>query len=211
MLEMLAPNFLYNAAKDLIKFGLGFRKRQFTPEEKLSLRDKWKPIFETWLLDRRKANYRSDVIIRDVRRFDKYPDSNPEEKGISSWFRLGLMDTYHGGILVGLRWERLIQISDETYRVAKFEEYADGNDPGIKVILAGRIPYHLIQSVDFEGDEYYGFPHIFCHFSMKGEPYESVEFHEKRQIEDFSKPYFVQIGEYKKVRKESLKAGVKHV
>ncbi|MGF6860438.1 hypothetical protein ABIE69_000998 [Rhodobacteraceae bacterium MBR-64] len=121
------------------------------------------------------------------------------------------MDTYHGGILVGLRWERLIQISDETYRVAKFEEYADGNDPGIKVILAGRIPYHLIQSVDFEGDEYYGFPHIFCHFSMKGEPYESVEFHENRQIEDFSKPYFVQIGEYKKVRKESLKAGVKHV
>jgi hypothetical protein len=88
MLEMLAPNFLYNAAKDLIKFGLGFRKRQFTPEEKLSLRDKWKPIFETWLLDRRKANYRSDVIIRDVRRFDKYPDSNPEEKGFRHGFAL---------------------------------------------------------------------------------------------------------------------------
>ena len=113
MLEILAPGVIYNAAKDLIKFGLGFRKRQFAPEEKLELRDKWKPVFENWLLDRRKSNYRSDVIIRDVRRFDKYPDANPEEMGISSWFRLGLMDTYHGGILVGLRWERLIEYQME--------------------------------------------------------------------------------------------------
>lgn len=80
MLEMLAPGVIYNAAKDLIKFGLGFRKRQFTPEEKITLRDKWKPVFENWLLDRRKSGYRSDVIIRDVRRFDKYPDFRPRRK-----------------------------------------------------------------------------------------------------------------------------------
>ncbi len=211
MLEMLAPGFIYNALKDLVKLGLGIRKPQFSPEEKIALRDKWKPVFEEWLLDRRRSGYRSDVIIRDVRRFDKYPDTDPEEKGISSWFRLGLMDTYHGGILVGLRWERLVEVSEGSYRVARMEEYADGNDPGIKVILAGRIPYHQIQSVDFDGDEYYGFPHIFCHFSLKGEPYESVEFYEQRQLENFDKPYFVQIGEYQSIRRESINAGIKHV
>lgn len=211
MLEMLAPGVIYAAAKDLIKFGLGFRKRQFTPEEKITLRDKWKPVFEDWLNDRWKSGYRRDVIIRDVRRFDKYPDTDPEEKGISSWFRLGLINTYHGGILVGFRWERLIEVSEGCFRTAKLEEYEGGNDPGIKVILAGRIPYHLIQSVDFAGDEYYGYPHIFCHFSLKGEPYETVEFYEQHQLEDWSKPHYVQIGEYRKVRQESLKADIKHV
>ncbi|MBU3029874.1 hypothetical protein [Paracoccus marinaquae] len=211
MPEMFSLGLIYNAFKDLVKLCLGIRKPQFSPEEKIALRDKWKPVFEEWLLDRRRSRYGSDVIIRDVRRFDKYPDTDPKKKGISSWFRLGLMDTYHGGILVGLRWERLVEVPEGSYRVARMEDHANGNDLGIKVILAGRIPYHQIQSVDFGGDEYYTFPHIFCHFSLRGQPYESVEFYEQRQLEDFDKPYFVQIGKYRNIRKESTNAGIKHV
>ena len=211
MLEFFAPGFIYSLLKDTVKFIFGIKKPQFSAVEKIALLDKWKPVFEGWLLDRHKSGYRSDVIIRDVRRFDKYPDTHPEDKGISAWFRLGLMDKYHGGILVGLRWERLIETSQGVYRVAKLEEFANGNDPGIKVILAGRIPYHQIQAVDLSGDEYYASPHIFCHFTLKGQPYETVEFYEQRQIDGFSKPYFVQIGEYHSVRKQSIRAGIKRM
>ena len=148
---------------------------------------------------------RRDVIIRDVRRMDKYPEVDSDEKGISAWFRLGLIDTYHRGILVSLGWDRLIEVSENVYRTKKPDEYANGNDVGNKVIRAGKIPYYLIESVDFDGDEYYGFPHIYCHFLLKGEPYESVQFYEEKQIEPRFKPHYVKIGEYAEIRKESLR------
>ncbi len=40
-----------------------------------------------------------------------------------------------------------------------------------KGYLIGFIPYDLIDHVDVTGDEYYSYPHIYCHFAFKGEPY----------------------------------------
>lgn len=45
-----------------------------------------------------------DVIIRDMERIDSYPESSDKNKGISPWFKAGLMGTYHKGIQVGLNW-----------------------------------------------------------------------------------------------------------
>ena len=60
------------------------------------------------LLERGQEQLRPDVIIRDVLRIDDYPELS-EKKGISSWFKVGLLDTYDRGILLGLEWVRLAQ------------------------------------------------------------------------------------------------------
>lgn len=204
MIEFFAPSMIYKATKDLILFGRSFQKRKFSPEEKLALRDKWKPLFEEKLLDNYEDGIRRDVIIQDVRRMEKYPETDSNQKGISSWFRLGLIDTYHRGILVALGWDRLIEVSENVYRTKRPDEYAGGNESGIKVIRAGKIPYYLIESVEFDGDEYYGFPHIYCHFLLKGEPYESVQFYEEKQLDSLCKPFYVKIGDYAEIGKEGV-------
>jgi hypothetical protein len=38
-----------------------------------------------------------------MKRMDKYPDVDEREKGISAWFRSGIVDTYEKGIILGLR------------------------------------------------------------------------------------------------------------
>lgn len=209
--ELLAPGVIYNALKDGLKYVRGRGGPKFTNAERIALAAKWKPLFRENILDNFSKDLRSDVIIRDVRRVDQYPDAKEQKKGISPWFRLGLMDTYHNGILVGLHWQRLIQIGDGEFRVAKVEESRSEDDNGIKVILAGRIPFHLIESVDWEGDEYYPFPHIYCHFSIKGQPYEDVEFYEKRSLGERHLPYFAQIGKYKQIAKASKAEGIKYI
>src|SRR4051812_10178430 len=81
-----------------------FRGRKVTPQDKLALRSKWKPLFQEYIADHRRRNLRLDAIIRDMKRIDNYPESSDTErgKGISSWFRVGLIDTYEKGFMVGL-------------------------------------------------------------------------------------------------------------
>jgi len=38
------------------------------------------------------------LIIRNVKRIDNYPEADDNKKDISSWFKAGLMGTYHKGI-----------------------------------------------------------------------------------------------------------------
>ena len=42
------------------------------------------------------------MIVRDVDRVDDYPDGDTKGKGISAWFKVELLGTYHRGIEVGL-------------------------------------------------------------------------------------------------------------
>ncbi len=49
-------------------------KRKLTPEQKLEYRTKWKPKFIELLAERHVKELRSDVIIRDLRRLDTYPE-----------------------------------------------------------------------------------------------------------------------------------------
>lgn len=203
MLEFLAPSFLYTLAKDGVKAALRLSKGK-SPEEKIALRQKWKPQFEEEIRKNFHEKLRSDVVIRDVKRVDSYPDIE-EKKGISPWFRVGLLDIYHRGILVGLRWTSLIELPDGTWRAKDHKK--DGQGEGIKVILAGQIPFEGIESVDFDGDEYYYFPHIFCHFIYKGEPYETMAFYAKNQNSG-GKPFYTEVASYSDVRKISKKLGI---
>lgn len=72
-----------------------------TPQEILALRAKWKPQFSEWLLTHNHKKLRTDVIVRDLKRMDNYPDT-AEGKGISAWFRSAVIDTYEKGIMLGL-------------------------------------------------------------------------------------------------------------
>ena len=202
------PNLLYNLGKDVF----GWRK-PLSSEERIARRRKWKPMFDEHIRDHFSRKLRSDVIIRDVKRVDQYPDIEEKSKGISPWFRVGLVGTYHRGILVAFHWLRLVHVGDEKFRVLDILDH-DKDDKSleadsIKAIQLGMIPFENIEEVDFEGDEYYGFPHIYCHFSNKREPYERIAIFTQNQLFPDSLPYYSEIADVESVRKESEKAGIK--
>lgn len=176
------------------------RKRRLSPSEIVQLRQKWKTEFEQKLLERRRAGLRTDVIVRDMRRIDRYPNTDDKGKGISPWFRVGLMGTYHKGILLGLRWETLTLDKDKNRW--RFTNYSVGEKGEVKVILMGYVPYESIETVNWDGDEYYGFPHIYCYFdARRKEPYESLEFCEQKYLDEY--PFYTKVAEYDNVRKFS--------
>jgi hypothetical protein len=105
MLEWLAPGFLYTLVKDA--WALRRRRRKLSPSEVVELRKKWKAEFEPKIWETHKKGLRKDVIIRDMKRIDSYPDLDSEAKGISPWFRMGLFGTYHRGILLSHHWHTL--------------------------------------------------------------------------------------------------------
>lgn len=132
---------------------------------------------------------------------DCYPEGGNEGKGISAWFRVGLMGTYHRGILVGVRWETLNRLPNGGgWRLT---DYAANETGEIKVILIGEIPYERIESVDWRGDEYYGCPHIYCHFDGPGRmPYQRLGYSEQRQNIN-GPPFYVDVALDEAVQKAS--------
>jgi hypothetical protein len=145
-----------------------------------------------------------DVIIRDVRRVDEYPDTT-KGRGISPWYKCGLMGTYHKGILLGLSWEMLTSEGANSWR---YTNHQAGESGDLKVILIGYVPYENIEAINWNGDEYYGEPHFYCHFDAKrGEPYEKLAFCEKRELNDI--PFYTEVCPYEPVRKRSKRLGIR--
>jgi hypothetical protein len=202
MIEFLVPSFLYSLLKDGVSFVRG-RRRNLKPSEIVALRQKWKPRFEAEVWKNYRKKLREDVIIRDMKRIDSYPE-NSDQKGISAWFRAGLVDTYHRGILVGLGWERLRnQNGNGQWTFAPgAEQEGDQN-----FALIGSIPYENIEEVDWEGDGYYGYPHIYCFFSHQKEPYEHVGFYTQTKQPDMP-PFYSEVASFDQVRRLSKKLGV---
>ena len=91
----------------------------------------------------------------------------------------------------------------------RFTNYKKGEKGDIKVILIGYVPFENVESVDWEGEEYYGFPHIYCYFdARRNEPYEKVAFCEERDLD--GNPFYTEIVSYPAVRKRSRKLGLKY-
>lgn len=205
MIEWIAPGFAYSFAKDVYSWLRG-QRRHLTAAEVLELRNKWKPLFEKEILKTNRNDLRQDVIIRDAKRFDNYPDVDDRSKGISPWFRVGLVGTYHKGILAGLAYVGLIQHGRDEWRCV---DYRANETSDITVLLTGRIPFEAIQAVDWHGDEYYHYPHIYCHFdAKKKEPYEQLVF----CVENCNPgglPFYTDVASYQDVKKLSRKLGVK--
>lgn len=145
-----------------------------TPSERVQHHEKLRRLFREEIDRCRAEKLRKDVIIRHVNRLDSYPEAR-ESNGISPWFKLGLLDTYHAGIKVGLGWEDLV----ESPSGLRKQDCKKGEQGALTVMLMGEIPYDYIETMNADGDEYYYLPHIYCHFANKGEPYERLYYAEK--------------------------------
>ena len=196
MLEFLAPGFLYSIVKDGIA-AVRHRRRRLSPAEVVARRNKWKPLFEAYISENHRKRLREDVIVRDMKRIDSYPEVE-EGKGISAWFRVGLVGTYHRGILLGLRWDTLTRTSDGKHW--RTTNYSAGEQGDVKVVLVGRVPYEYIDDVDWDGDEYYGYPHIYCSFDHKNEPYEHVGYCTET-VPPTGLPFYTEVVTYNQVRR----------
>ena len=134
-----------------------------------------------------------------------YPDLDENEKGISPWFRLDLVGTYHRGILVAHGWGTLTKDGDAW----RYTDYKAGERGDLKVLLISSIPYENIEQVDWDGDEYYGYPHIYCWFNNKKVPYERTAIYEKHEpIVEGALPWFKEIADVEDVRRRSRKHGL---
>jgi hypothetical protein len=196
-------SLVYNALKDFYRWIAG-RSKTLPPEEVARLRQKWKDEIERrmkWMDD--PAGY-GEAIIRDVKRIDLYPHSDDQKKGISPWFKVALLGTYHRGLQVGLR---IVGLKYEQHEKAwRFCNYGHGEKPDINAYLVGLIPFERIVNIDWEGDEYDNVPHFYCHFtSKKKEPYEEIIICEKKSPGKHE--YYSEIAKYDEVRKLSKKKG----
>jgi len=168
-----------------------------TPSERVHHHDSLRQQFEEEIQRCRREKLRKDVIIRHVNRLDDYPNSQ-ETKGISPWFKVGLLDTYHKGIKVGLGWEGLIE-SPQGLRKA---DYKAGERGALNAMLTGEIPYDFIETMNVDGDEYYYLPHIFCHFAHKGEPYERLFYTQEVDMGN-GHTYWKEVATYEEVKLNS--------
>ena len=168
-----------------------------TPSERVRHHDSLRQQFEDEIHRCRREKLRKDVIIRHVNRIDDYPNLQ-ETKGISPWFKVGLLDTYYKGIKVGLGWEGLLE-SPQGLRKA---DYKAGERGELNAMLTGEIPYDFIETMNVDGDEYYYLPHIFCHFAHKGEPYERLFYTQKVDMGS-GHTYWKEIATYEEVKLNS--------
>jgi hypothetical protein len=201
MFEWVSPGFVYTLLKDAWT-GLNKGRRRLTPEQVIDLRAKWKPQFEKYLWERIRDDLRTDIIIRDMKRLDRYPEAEGAARGISPWFRVGLAGTYHRGILVGHKWGTLTKDGDGW----RFTDYQKGEQGDVKLMMVSSLPYENIEHVDWDGDEYYSFPHIYCWFTNKREPYEHTGLY-TRNLPHGGLPYYTEFGNLKEITRRSRKCG----
>lgn len=194
--SLLSP--VYNLLKDV---GRWILRRLKPPDsvEVLRHRTKWKADFER-NRDRLENN---NVIVRDLKRMDSYPDVDEKGKGISAWFKTEYKDLYHRGLEVFLN-----------VKSAKFVESENGwvfcryDDQGAEnLLVVGRIPYDVIREVDWAGDEYYPFPHVYCDFNRRHrkEPYEEIVLCRTHKGTEHN--WYTDVAEYGAVRRLTKKLG----
>lgn len=170
-----------------------FAGRKLTPEKKIELRDKWRPIMEEFFLKAARDKYRTDVIVHDVARLDDYPNAKDKGTALSAWFRVGFMGTYQRGVLLGLRWTYVNQEPN-----GQWKEYQSGHPAGaIKVMLLAETPFELIESFNPDGDKFYNKPHLYLHFDYSGQPYERLFYGEEDQLFADSPAYYREIAVFK--------------
>jgi hypothetical protein len=149
------------------------------PVQILQRREKWKREFEEHLPKPNKFGVRCDAIIRDIDRMDLYPNIDEKGKGISPWFKVEIKGLYERGV------EAFISMPQCVKRLPTGEwTFCDYEDPEkVTAYPVGRIPFDLIEHVDWSGDQYYYDPHIYCRFK-RGQPYEKIVFYRKWSKED---------------------------
>lgn len=167
-----------------------------TPAEKIKRRIELKAKFQEKLVWNPRLKTFNTAIIRHVERSDNYPNLD-NKKGISPWFRVEVKGLYHRGIevFIELRSARLVK---------KHWKFCKSNDKdAVTVMVIGKIPFDLIDTVDWYGDEYYKEPHIYLNYSKKRkDPYEQIVVAQKIFLQD-GDFYYDEIGTYEQLEEGS--------
>jgi len=193
-MEFLTFSPFWGPVRDLIS--LMYRRiNRNNPIDLVAKRLKLKKEIEDKLQWQNHTQGYGEAIIRDIHRTKQYPDIDTKHKGISPWFRVGIIGTYHQGVEVGLRIDSAKYVENEGgWRLTK-----DYNNKTLNCHITGRIPFDRIIAIDWTGDEYYPIPHIYCTFDgiMRWkQPYEAVHICEKLQGPD--RPYYSFLTTYDK-------------
>ena len=176
---------IYEILKDVLGF-ISQRYKKSDPVELLKKRQEWQSEFEKHL--KKTGLIYGEAIIRDISRMDSYPEINEKEKGISPWFKVEVKGLYHRGIEVILSIDGLVHVTNhDKWRYSQTED-----SDYINAYLVGQIPFDVIRIVDWDGDNYYRCPHIYCEFFRKEkQPYENLIYYELRGSEEYR--YFEKI------------------
>lgn len=129
------------------------------------------------------ARFRHAEVI--IHRIDDNTYPNIDERpGISGWFKLEVLDFYHGG-LHGILDLQYALFDDETRKwcFLSYEQsqqvYSDRFSI-LKIFTTGKIPWRNILHYDLQGDEYYRSPHLYCEYADSGQPYEGFGYFQAR-------------------------------
>lgn len=120
----------------------------------------------------------SEIIIRRIGDAT-YPNID-DSPGISGWFKLEILDFYHGGLhgILNLQYALVDSVTRKWSLLA--DEASEAPFPPrfsrVKVFVTGKIPWRNILHYDLEGDENFPQPHLYCTFAEVGGPYEGRGF-----------------------------------
>ena len=192
---------LFSPFISLIKWIRGKIKKP-EPLSVLKHREKLKEEFNKNIRKKDQYGTRGNMIIRDIKKMNEYPDFDKKKKGISPYFRVELKDIYHKGIEVFILDPEYIKKNDDGEW--KFIEYDSPGDK-IKVWPIPRIPFDYIKSVNWDGDEYHNFPIVFCEFKgVNSSPYEEIPFFSERGSQ--KNKYFIEIEDFRPWDRNQIKS-----
>jgi len=170
--------------------------RKIPPEEILKKRQEWRKEAEKHIPRRNNWDSRGDAIVRDIDRMDYYLHENPKKAYASyAWFRVEVKDVTYRGIECFVSMPEMIIYDKQKkkWRLAERDE-----QDGTLAYPVGKIPYENIVNIDWNGDEYYPYPHIYCRY-RKGSPYYAIHYYVKRGSEEHG--YFEQIENFEPHKK----------
>ncbi|MDI6694703.1 MAG: hypothetical protein QME21_06630 [Anaerolineales bacterium] len=194
MIDWLSP--VYEILKDALAW-LGKRFKKPDPIETLENRKKWRSEFESHFTGKKRGIIYSEAIIRDLSRINDYPEVAERSRGISPWFKVGVKGLYHRGIEVIIGIHSLVELENQAgWRFARRDEDGDVN-----AFLVGRIPFDAIATVDWQGDNHYPGPHIYCRFNKNKGPYEELLYFISQGTTEFQ--YLEKVAKYRDVVKMS--------
>lgn len=164
---------LYSKHPDLLYtfFGIDLLSRRSATVARLKRRLRMKKEVEK---NRNSQLFQHDILIRDVHR-DIYPEQEFNSPNISPWFKVEFCRTYHRGISFYIHIDEVfVNKKSGKWELSNYKEVVSDDWVKINALTIGNIPYDNIVDIDYDGDEYYPYPHIYCEFNNLGQPYEEV-------------------------------------
>jgi len=186
------PGFFYGLFKDGVAWAVKYTKK-IPPEEVIRKRFEKKKELEK----NRDILVGRDLLIRDIRRIDSYPDNEMKKKLISSWFRVEYKSLYHKGVEIFIGVESI-----KIDREKKKWGICSCDDPdSVTSFVVGKIPFEAIVEIDWYGDEYCPIAHFYCDFNKNKMPYDEVVYVVSKKIG--GKEFFHEVGSYDAIHGDS--------